>query len=789
MKKYLFLSAGVILLFVSVLVFRFLGIEDLAYSLNYLLPSVQRPDSVAIVGIDIRSIEKYGAWPWNRSTMAALIRGIESAGPRAIAPDFLFLSRPDDPQSDTLASAFAEVDNLVLPFRFASFASDADQTPYGIPVPLHKYRFARVQDTEALQSALLFRGAEFVLADTLFVQQAAYGGFVNVSTTRTSQKVTEAIHLMRGGTEYFPSFGLAAAAAFLGVAHSDAVLSKGPTISLRDRTIPLSSFAATSFVNYRGPAGTVPTVSAGDVLDGSADYDLLKGKLVFLGVTEPGIVQDFFTTPVGPDYPGVEIWATAAADIIERTWVRYGGGGFGLLNWLLALSIFPGLTFIPYRKKFWSVMIASGVALGSLVIGFVLFRYAHYFWNPLSHASAWALSLVWLSLQKSDPVLAGTSSLDFEPRQSPPNASLAPATENDYLKEVPSLDSAKYVASKLPDSPLPSTSTPLPGLEVSDATMVEATLPAKPVSSGPSDNKIAGFRKLCNGEIITALGSGGMADVYLIWNPRMEVYRAVKVLKPGQPDRFLTRFETEIRIAASLSHPNIVQCFSVGDWFGLPYIEMEYVNGVSFEEFLTAHRSLSPAETAAVGILVCRALSYAHQEVVSIYGTTYSGIVHRDLKPANIMISRSGHIKLTDFGIARPTQVSLHTVDTGTIVGTLPYLAPEQADGGDITARSDIYALGVTLFEFLTGERAFPQTEMTSLLSAKVAGTIKPLTPGPLAPRLLVEAINTAISPDPAGRFSDAHTMGKSLEKALSEITDKPGYEIIAGITHRFWKG
>ncbi|HEX7509984.1 MAG TPA: serine/threonine-protein kinase, partial [Chitinivibrionales bacterium] len=217
---------------------------------------------------------------------------------------------------------------------------------------------------------------------------------------------------------------------------------------------------------------------------------------------------------------------------------------------------------------------------------------------------------------------------------------------------------------------------------------------------------------LGSGTIVGLLGTGGMARVYKIWNEKLEVFRAVKILIPTQQGDLRNRFETEAKITAKLHHPNIVEIYNVGDWQNLPYLEMELIDGKSLEAIIHATGKLPPQVCSAISIFVIRALAYAHGQEFLIYGKTYQGIIHRDLKPANIMISSQGALKLMDFGIARPTEASLHTVE-GNIVGTMQYLSPEQLDGIDVDHRADLYAFGAILYEMLTGTKTFPQETIT----------------------------------------------------------------------------
>jgi serine/threonine protein kinase len=224
---------------------------------------------------------------------------------------------------------------------------------------------------------------------------------------------------------------------------------------------------------------------------------------------------------------------------------------------------------------------------------------------------------------------------------------------------------------------------------------------------------------LGSGTVVGLLGTGGMAKVYKIWNEKLEVFRAVKILLPTQQVDLKSRFETEAKITAKLHHPNIVEIYSVGEWNGLPYLEMEYIDGVSLEAMISKNGKLPDAVCSAIAILVARALEYAHSQEFLIYGKNYHGVIHRDLKPANIMIPKIGDVRLMDFGIARPTEASLHTVE-GNIVGTMQYLSPEQMDGVDIDARTDIYSFGAILYEILTGTKTFPQDTITNLMKKKI---------------------------------------------------------------------
>jgi serine/threonine-protein kinase len=184
-------------------------------------------------------------------------------------------------------------------------------------------------------------------------------------------------------------------------------------------------------------------------------------------------------------------------------------------------------------------------------------------------------------------------------------------------------------------------------------------------------------------------------------------------------------------------------------------------------------------------------LDYAHKQVFTLYGKRYSGMVHRDLKPGNILLSRSGRVKLADFGIARPAEVSLHTLDSGNIVGTLPYIAPEQLDSTEIGPAVDIYALGATLYELLTCSYAFPpDMGMTAIIKAKTSGDFRKLAPSAALPAAAAGAVMRAMATNPADRFESAAAFGKSLELCLKEmLKGKEGkaFRCLQELAEKYW--
>ncbi|HAJ79167.1 MAG TPA: hypothetical protein DCO75_05300 [Fibrobacteres bacterium] len=311
-----------------------------------------------------------------------------------------------------------------------------------------------------------------------------------------------------------------------------------------------------------------------------------------------------------------------------------------------------------------------------------------------------------------------------------------------------------------------------------DATSIRGANPyeSQTASNLPSGNEPL---PLGSGSIVGLLGSGGMAKVYKIWNEKLEVFRAVKILIPNQQGDLRNRFETEAKITAKLHHTNIVEIYNVGDWQNLPYLEMELIDGQSLEAIIQKTGRLSPIVCSSIAIFVARALAYAHSQEFLIYGKTYKGIIHRDLKPANIMISSQGLLKLMDFGIARPTEASLHTVE-GNIVGTMQYLSPEQLDGIDVDNRADIYAFGAILYEMLTGTKTFPQETITNLMKQKIVNEYRKFDDFDFGiPSALTKITQKCLQLSKENRYTNANMLLKELETAHKSLTPESPENIL----------
>jgi eukaryotic-like serine/threonine-protein kinase len=268
---------------------------------------------------------------------------------------------------------------------------------------------------------------------------------------------------------------------------------------------------------------------------------------------------------------------------------------------------------------------------------------------------------------------------------------------------------------------------------------------------------------LLNGryQIVEPVGEGGMAIVYRAIDTRLGRTVAVKVLHPefARDKPFLERFQQEAEFAASLgAHPNIVDIYDIGEDGDRRYIVMEFIEGRSLKDLIRERAPFGVAETFAIGRQVASALDFAHKR----------GLVHRDVKPQNILVTDDGVAKVTDFGIARSATTSQLT-RTGMVLGTVHYFSPEQAQGKPAGPPSDIYSLGVILYEMLTGHLPFDAENAIGVAMQHIHN--EPPSPWQFVPELPARAVATvmrALEKDPERRFRDAAELSSALQPPLA---------------------
>jgi len=279
-----------------------------------------------------------------------------------------------------------------------------------------------------------------------------------------------------------------------------------------------------------------------------------------------------------------------------------------------------------------------------------------------------------------------------------------------------------------------------------------------------------GRRVLGRYKIIERIGGGGMGVVWRANDLVLDRHVALKVLRPemSEDDDFVWRFRREAKAAASLSHPNIVSIYDVGEDQGLHFIVMELVEGETLRDRLNREGRLEPGEALQIAGQICLGLAHAHS----------NRIIHRDIKPQNILLTELGHVKVADFGIARALG-GVSNTSTDVVVGSASYLSPEQARNGLVSARSDLYSLGVVLYEMVTGKLPFTGDSPVAVALQHLEAQAPPVREAvPEVPVEIENLISRALAKGPGERFQSAGEMLESIRQCRSSLlhTTEPDF-------------
>jgi serine/threonine-protein kinase len=265
--------------------------------------------------------------------------------------------------------------------------------------------------------------------------------------------------------------------------------------------------------------------------------------------------------------------------------------------------------------------------------------------------------------------------------------------------------------------------------------------------------------------ILRRIGSGGMADVYCAEDSHLGRQVAIKVLhrRFAQDQEFVERFRREAKSAAGLNHPNVVGVFDRGEHEGTYYIAMEFLTGRTLKDIVTAEAPIAQERVIDLGLQILQAAGFAHRH----------GVIHRDFKPHNVIVDDLGHAKVTDFGIARAGASEM--TETGSIMGTAQYLSPEQAQGHAVTATSDIYSIGVMLYEMLAGRLPFEGDSAVAVALKHLSEPPPPISQWrPDVHPALEAVVMAALAKDPAHRWQSAEDLAAGLEGARAQLEASP---------------
>jgi len=746
----------------------FQSLENLLYDINSRIHTL--PADPQIVRVQSDGLDNTGQY--SPDDVATTIHFLAASGARQIALD-LPLS---EAHSTSLVDAVRAAGNVRLAINLqAAGASTTKDTPGNLKqAAIGHMHYA--MSAEGIQ-----QGTGLAQVDSALIMAAAGLGYLNI-TTDTDHVVRTVQLAMPYRNDVYPALALSLAAGMQHTSMRDIRINSIPTIELGSRNISLNDQMAVYPVYHQPP---YPDYSMDAILNGQAPAALFRGKTVLIGSNTPAI-----RLAGGQQVSRTELHAQLLQNILHHEFISHPDWTnllqFGLL---LAVALYL-LLALPRMRTAAALLTSSLIAVSMLATSIYLFHYqtvwlataspvllliiGHLILSLTSHLSTSRQQQASI-LNQTHKMLADAFLQQGMPKQAWEKYRLchmddALAAQLSKLatsfERQQQFDMAaaiyRHILRTIPDD-----QDAQQRLVTAEAAMAE---PAQTTSQGMDwllDRKQQAY--LGRYAILSELGKGAMGTVFLGQDPKINRNVAIKVLdlskefNSDELDEVKASFFHEAEIAGMLSHPNIVTIYDAGDEHELAYIAMEYLEGVTLIPYTDANHLLPVISTLRVVARVADALHYAHQQHV----------IHRDIKPANIMILKNSVVKVTDFGIAHIIEASKNR--DGTVLGTPSYMSPEQLSGRMLDGRSDLFSLGVMLYELLSGSRPFQHASITGLMKKIVRephADIRDLKPD--IPASVAALIDRLLAKKSVDRFATADDAAKAINQCLHEINN-PG--------------
>jgi serine/threonine-protein kinase len=790
----------------------------------------QQSEQIEVVAVDADSIAKVGRWPWPRATQARLIENLRTGGAKVIVYDFP-LSEPDrssqgmeevramrqrltaqiaSPQTDArqrevyvkmlqelgesesrldhdakLAAVLGQGTEVLLPIHFENGAPEEAGSPE-LSAPVAASAFSLIDNMRELSSYPPFKVRKPTAPLPQFQQnQVGFGHTVVVPDP--DGVVRRAALLVDYLDRLYPSLALRALSAYLDVAPADAHVVLGKGVKLGELWIPTDRYLRMR-ISFSGGAGSLKAFSAHHVLGGRIPPSTFRGKLVVVGPLTAVAGAAQYETPTASSMTGVELTADVIQNALSQSYLVTPRWATAVeLTIMLLIGIFVVLA-LPRLGAKW-----SGIVVGTVLVsytGFVLIAYISkgYVLTIVHPMLLLVLGYTFIAAKRALLAERGESVSDAAAET---NRMLGLTFQGqgmlelafDKFRTCPIDDSMKELLYNLGQDferkRMPSKALSVyQHIATKDKTYKDIDARLKRLSTTDSSGapgKAAGSGSLLVGgsdvkptlgryEIIKELGRGAMGIVYLGKDPKIQRSVAIKTMRLDEveadelPD-VKGRFFREAESAGKLSHPNIVTIYDAGEEQDLAYFAMEVLDGVDLKDLCKKRNLLPVKRVVEIVTKVAEALDYAHSQ----------NVVHRDIKPANIMVMPDGAVKVTDFGIARVTTSA--KTQTGIVLGTPSYMSPEQLAGAKVDGRSDLFSLGVVLFEMLTGERPFQGDSVASLMYV-IANQPhpSPYDLRPDLPKVVGPVIDRALQKDATKRYQRGLEMAQDLRAAMSGL-------------------
>lgn len=733
----------------------------------------ESPSNIVMVDIDDASIDKLGRWPWPRSLVAKGLDRINAGNPKVVGLNLL-LTEPEtseglaeletieamiagelgdnmgasgDKLLQAVRDAKSKLDNdkkltealdasgnVILPFFFR----EAAVTRQGGEEPDDAVVAAAIQNIRREEDDIVPQGDEIVLPIEAFYNAAAGVGHFNLAYDQDGTARRERLVYAYNGL-YFPSYTLRLATSYLNLELSDLSSDLGAVVRLGSLVDIPTTLYSELLVSFKGPGGSFKRYSFFDVINDKIPASVFHNKLVLVSPSAAGIMNPLSTSTdpamaVG-EFSAQTIWAILNKQFVQKPlWTDMAELLLILFLGLVIALLLPRLKALLAGVAFVSILfvllfgsiylfvsrgmwVPSAYPLLEIVLGYIGVVSLSYFATETSKEkvegeSAETNRMLGLSFQSQ-----GMLDMAFDKfRRVPVNDEMKDILYNlglDYeRKRQFNKAAAVYEYIETEDDSFKDVREKKKKLMQASETMVfgDSFLSG----SGETDMLETGSDvkpTLGRYEVDRQLGKGAMGVVYLGKDPRINRTTAIKTFRftddfeEDEIGELKEKFFREAESAGTLSHPNIVTIYDAGDEQDLAYIAMEYLEGEDLQQYIRKDTLLPMRKVIDYVADIADGLDYAHQR----------GIVHRDIKPANIMLLKNGVVKITDFGIARITATS--QTQTGVVKGTPYYMSPEQFSGEKVDGRSDIFSLGVMMYQLLTGTLPFYADNPAALMN------------------------------------------------------------------------
>ena len=798
----------------------FEGLGRMIYSIQMRLDFPRNPGTnvVAIVNIDDKSIKQLGPWPWPRQLFAEMISILKNNGARLIALDFLLSEKERNQglqeirelqkaiqdrtgtltKDPSLLKSLSDIESRLDSDRLLTKAVKDTGIVY-LPLlgTFGKYDTELVlpEDSFLKKNSLKIKApfaqiapvTQLALPFSELAENSRGLGHINLPPDKTYQGQSHLLFIDYRNN-IMPSMPFRLSLDFLNKKPEDVIV-PGKGIKLKDTLIPASK--GELLIKFKGTGRSFPYYSFVDILNVKKVPAVFDGKIVLIGYTAEDANK--ISTPVDPALPQVELTANVINNMVNgRYLVRPSFMVYIEAAFILLVCLFG--SFIMSRYGFVNRMgITAAMVFFLFLVGFVFFMVLNV-WFKIVYIAV-ALIALFAEYSIRDIVVAQRT-LGLTSKESiETNRMLALSLQSQGLldlafekfRKIPLDDAIKdviynlgldyerkrmynkavavyeYIAKTGKDFRDLAERIPKLRSLMSPMTMAgqEAGRDGKIIFSDDLGIKPTVGRY----EIVSELGQGAMGIVYKAKDPKINRFLAIKTIRFSdefEADKIREikeRFMREAQIAGRLTHPAIVAVYDVGEDYDLTYMAMEYLEGESLQKYCRKGFLLPLRKVLFVVSEVALALDYAHRQ----------GVIHRDVKPANIMVLKDGKVKVTDFGIAKA--VSSSQTKSGIVLGTPNYMSPEQINGHDLDGRSDIFSLGVVLYELLTGVLPFHGKNLTNLFyQITQVKHASPREINPKVPKPVEQIVDNALAKDPARRFAACSDFARYLKAMINRI-------------------